>query len=263
MKITNPKLLITLALLAILLLLVGYFRFLPTGAETLWNLSYGGKWLFPLVAVAALIDSINPCAFSVLILTIAFLFSLGKNSWQIFQIGGVYILGIFAAYILIGFGILQTLHLFGVPHFMAKVGASILIAWGALEILNGLFPKFPVRLGIPHAAHAKMAVLMEKGSLPASFLLGGLVGLCEFPCTGGPYLMVLGLLHDQATYLRGVGYLFFYNVLFILPLALLLLIASERSLLKRVQVWKKEKTKQLRIWGGVAMVALGIIVFIS
>lgn len=262
MKITNPKLLVLLAVLAVLLLLVGYFRFFQAGTETLWNISKGGEWLLPLVFVAALIDSINPCAFSVLILTIAFLFSLGKNSWQIFKIGGVYILGIFAAYILIGLGILQALHLFGVPHFMAKVGASILIAWGALGILNGLFPKFPIRLHIPRAAHAKMAVLMEKGSLPASFLLGGLVGLCEFPCTGGPYLMVLGLLHDQASYWKGVAYLFFYNGLFILPLALLLLVASERSLLKRVEVWKKEKTRELRLWGGAAMVILGIIVFI-
>ena len=76
--------------------------------------------MLPLVIISSLIDSINPCAFSILFLTIAFLFNLGRNRREIFKIGGVYILGIFVVYLLIGLGILQTLHLFNIPHFMAK-----------------------------------------------------------------------------------------------------------------------------------------------
>src|SRR3989344_5444483 len=71
-----------------------------------WSISNEGKWLLPLVSIAALIDSVNPCAFSVLILTIAFLLGVGKLRSKILQIGGSYILGIFLVYILIGLGIL-------------------------------------------------------------------------------------------------------------------------------------------------------------
>jgi len=256
----------TLAALAgIGVLLVGsvlLFQSGNVGTTALWHLSNEGKWLLPLVIVSSLIDSINPCAFSILILTIAFLFSLGKLRSSILEIGSSYILGIFLVYMLIGLGILQVLHLFDTPHFMAKVGASLLIALGLINLGNHFFPAFPVKLKIPHAAHSKIAGLMEKASLPSAFGLGGLVGLCEFPCTGGPYLMVLGLLHDQTTFAAGLGYLVLYNVIFVLPLAIILLIASDKTLIEKVEGWKKQSAKNMRLWGGgVAMVALGLIIF--
>ena len=194
-----------------------FFKSGNLGTSALWGLSNEGQWLFPLVAVAALIDSINPCAFSILLLTIAFLLSIGKMRSGILKIGGAYIAGIFAVYVMIGLGLLQALHLFATPHFMAKIGASLLLA---------------------------------------------LVGLCEFPCTGGPYLMIIGLLHDQATYLTGVAYLLFYNVLFVLPLVTILALASSGALLNKVQAWKNKETKNMRFWGGIAMIILGIIIFL-
>ena len=253
------------ALVGIGVLLVGsvlLFQSGNVGTTALWHLSNEGKWLLPLVIVASLIDSINPCAFSILVLTIAFLFSLGRLRSGVLEIGSSYILGIFLVYTLIGLGILQVLHLFDTPHFMAKVGASLLIALGLINLANNFFPAFPVKLKIPHAAHNKIAGLMEKASLPSAFALGGLVGLCEFPCTGGPYLMVLGLLHDQTTFAAGLGYLMLYNVIFVLPLAIILLIASDKTLIEKVEGWKKQSAKSMRLWGGgVAMVALGLIIF--
>lgn len=233
-----------------------------SSAPLLWKISNGGSWLLPLLAVAALADSINPCAFSILILTIAFLMSLGKMRSSILKIGGAYIFGIFAVYILIGFGILQALHLFNTPHFMAKVGAALLIALGGINIINEFFPKFPIKLRIPAVAHSKMATLMEKASIPTALLLGGLVGLCEFPCTGGPYLMILGLLHDKATLISGAGYLILYNLIFVLPLVVILLLASDKTLLGKVEEWKKIETKNMRLWGGIAMVVLGGLIFL-
>ena len=257
----NKKLAI---LIAIGIILFGGVILLKTGnigTTALWNLSGEGKFLLPLVGIAALIDSINPCAFSVLLLTIAFLFSIGKVRSGILKIGGAYILGIFAAYILIGLGLLQALHIFNTPHFMAKLGAGLLIALGSINLINEFFPAFPIKLRIPQAAHAKIAELMNKASIPTAFLLGALVGLCEFPCTGGPYLMVVGLLHDQTTYLTGVGYLFLYNLIFILPLAIILFIASNEALVQKVNAWRKAETKHMRVWGGVAMIILGILIF--
>lgn len=103
---------------------------------------------------------------------------------------------------------------------------------------------------------------MEHASLPTAFLLGALVALCEFPCTGGPYLLVLGLLHDQATYWKGMGYLIFYNLLFIAPLVLILMLASERSLLERVQTWQKQEAGAMRFWSGIAMVVLAVLILL-
>lgn len=251
-------------LLIVLLILIGTAVLLGnySGASGwVWTISNQGQWFLPLLAVSAIIDSINPCAFGILILTIAFLFSIGKNRLGILKIGGVYILGLFAAYLLIGLGILQALHLFNTPHFMGKVGAILLIVLAGINLINEFFPSFPIKLRIPHAAHSKIAELMEKASLPTAFILGGLVGLCEFPCTGGPYLMVLGLLHDRGTYLSGVGYLLLYNLIFVLPLVIIMLVASNKILLEKVNNWKKAETKHMRVLGSLAMIVLGIIIY--
>ena len=103
---------------------------------------------------------------------------------------------------------------------------------------------------------------MEKGSLATAFLLGALVGICALPCSGGPYVMILGLLHDQATYWQGLGYLILYNFIFVLPLIVMLLIASDKNVLDKVQEWQKQEMGNMRFWSGIAMVILGIIIFL-
>lgn len=257
----NKILFLTSILALIILGIVAFFR-QDSGTKILWDLSDEGRWLLPLLIISALLDSINPCAFSVLLLTIAFLLSIGRLRSNILKIGGFYIFGLFSVYLGIGLGILQALHLFNTPNFMAKVGATLLIVLGLINIINQFYPSFPIKLRIPKGAHPKMASLMEKASLPAAFFLGGLVGLCEFPCTGGPYLLVLGLLHDKATFLTGLGYLILYNLVFVLPLVIILLIAGNKSLVEKVENWRKEKTKAMRIYSGLAMIVLGIIIFL-
>lgn len=232
------------------------------GAGTLSRMSERGGWFLPLVAVAALLDSINPCAFSVLILTIVFLFQLGKTRKGVLRIGFIYIFGIFITYILIGLGILETLQFFGIPNFVGKIAAILLIALGGINVLGDIFPGFPIKLKIPESAHGTMSSFIERGSTPAAFVLGIFVALTEFPCTGGPYLLILGLLHDQRTYFQGFGYLLFYNLLFVLPLVIILGIASNPLLVERVRSWQKEERKSMRLLGGVAMVVLGILIFV-
>lgn len=250
-------------LLVFLVLFFGAAIFLGhySGASTwLWQVSHQGKWFLPLLVVSAIIDSINPCAFSILIVSLIFLFSLGSTTSKVVKYGLIYILGIFVAYFLIGLGLLQALHIFDIPHFMSKLGAVMLVVFGALSILEVLVPSFPIKLGVPHSAHQKMNQLLEKVSLPAMFLLGGLVGLCEFPCTGGPYLMVIGLLHDARTYWQGAGYLILYNVIFVVPLVLILLTAASPKLIETAKQLQQQNKKLMKIGAGVAMIVLAILI---
>jgi len=254
-----------ITLVTFTLVIIIFVFALKTGwidAKFVWAISNEGKWLLPLIGISALIDSINPCAFSILILTIAFLFSIGKLRSRIIQVGGVYIFGIFLAYILIGLGLLHAFHLFNTPQFMGKLGAFLLIVLGAINLINEFNPSFPIKLKIPVAAHHKMAQLMDKGSMAAAFGLGALVGICEFPCTGGPYLMVLGLLHDQGTYLKGLGYLLIYNLIFILPLVIILFLSGNEKIVKKIQIWQGRERGVMRFGGGLAMVALGILILL-
>jgi len=247
-----------------IVLIVGaamYFGSLKS-SSVVWKISNQGNWFLPILVIAAMVDSINPCAFSILLLTMAFLFSLGHLRSNILKIGGMYILGIFVVYVLIGLGILQTLQIFGTPQFMGKVGATLLIAFGLINILEILFPKFPIRLAIPHSAHGKIAQLIDRASVPTAFALGVFVGLCEFPCTGGPYLAILGMLHDAGRFWSGFGYLILYNLIFVLPLVVILFIASDKMVLEKVQAWQNVERKRERMIAGILMVGLGMLMFL-
>ncbi|OHA92074.1 MAG: hypothetical protein A3J09_01085 [Candidatus Zambryskibacteria bacterium RIFCSPLOWO2_02_FULL_51_21] len=255
----------TIILIVIAALAVAGIAFLKQSdivASIIWNASSEGSWLLPLVLMAAILDSVHPCSFSILLITIAFLFGLQFSRKRILQIGGTYVLGIFAAYFAIGIGALKVLHLFNTPHFMGKLGAVLLISFGIINLINRFFPAFPLKLKMPSVSHKWMAPLMEKASIPAAFGLGLLVGICQFPCMGGPYLMVIGLLKDQLTYFSGLGYLLLYNLILIVPLVVVLWLASGKQVVEKMDEWKRTNMASVRLWAGIAMVILGLLILV-
>ena len=216
--------------------------------------------ILPTLTIAAIVDSINPFAISVLLLTVGFLFSLNKERDHILKIGLAYISAIYVTYISIGLGILQALTLFGIPRMFGKFGAVFIILAGIINIINHHFPKFPIKLKIPERAHPQLAKFIQQATTPAAIILGLLVGLYEFPCTGGPYLMILGLLHDKASFFQGFGYLLYYNFIFVLPLIAVLWFASQKNLYDIVQEFRRYKMDKIEIWDGIIMIILGVVI---
>ncbi len=215
----------------------------------------------PVIVTSAIIDSLNPCAISVLFLTITFLFSLGKNRKFVLFSGGVYIFSIAFVYTLVGLGALRVLSAFSVPHVMAKLGAFVLMLYAAIGLINEFFPSFPIKLKMPESSHKTLAKIISKASVPAFLLLGALVAMFEFPCTGGPYLFVLSLLHDYATYWTGFWYLIAYNLFFVLPLILILIFATNKVMAEKIDRLRKLETKKARVILLLILIVFGIIIF--
>jgi cytochrome c-type biogenesis protein len=220
------------------------------------------SFFLPVIVISALIDSINPCAISVLFLTITFLFSLGKDRRFVLMSGGVYILAIAVVYTLIGLGALKVLTLFNVPNIMAKVGASILLIYSLIGLINEFFPSFPIKLKMPDSTHATLAKVINKGSIPAFLLLGALVALFEFPCTGGPYLFVLSLLHDYENFWKGFMYLIIYNIVFVSPLVFILAFATNKVMIEKIDRLRRLETKKARVVLLLVLILFGFIIFL-
>lgn len=216
----------------------------------------------PVITTAAILDSLNPCAISVLLLTVGFLISLESSRRKILGIGSLYIIGIFVTYILIGLGVLSALSFFGFPKAITKIGAALLAISSILNLLESYYPKFPISLGIPQFIKPKLGQLMYKASGLAAFGMGILVGLFEFPCTGGPYLFILSLLHDSATLSIGTLLLIYYNLIFVSPLVLILALASQPAITQRIQEYRKTHSKNLALFTSLATLLLAIIIFI-
>jgi cytochrome c biogenesis protein CcdA len=218
--------------------------------------------LLPAVVVTGLLDSVNPCAFAVILLLLAFLFTLRKARNQILKLGFVYIAMIFLVYFAIGLGLLGTVRLSDEPHFVARLGSWLLIGLGAINLIEHYFPRFPIKLHMPAFAGARARELIAKASLPATIGAGILVGLCTFPCSGGIYVAVITLLNAKTTLAWGVGYLALYNVMFVLPLIAILLATGNRVTAKAWAGWERHHALDIRLWYGLAMVTLGAVMLL-
>ncbi|MBI4173622.1 MAG: hypothetical protein HY519_02775 [Candidatus Aenigmarchaeota archaeon] len=219
----------------------------------------GQSALLPLVVVGGLVDSFNPCAFGVMLFFIALLFTLGRARKDLLKIGLVYISMIFLTYFLIGIGILQAIMLTNVPHLFAKISGVAIILLGLVNIKDYFWYGRWFSLGIPAGQTARMKALMQKATLPSVVALGFLVGLCEFPCSGGVYVGILSLLAIETTYLPGLAYLLLYNVLFVLPLFAILLLANNPRTVQKMQQWHGKDKRYLKLVSGAVMVLLGAI----
>jgi cytochrome c biogenesis protein CcdA len=218
--------------------------------------------LLPAVIVTGLLDSVNPCAFAVILLLLAFLFTLRQSRSRILQLGGVYILMIFLVYFAIGLGLLQAVRFSNDPHFVARAGSWILIGLGVINLLEYSFPNFPIKLHMPRFAGTKTNELIGRATFPATIGAGFLVGLCTFPCSGGIYVSIITLLNAKTTMAWGIAYLGLYNLLFVLPLILILGIVGNRPAAKRWARWERENARSIRLWYGLAMVGLGAVMLI-
>ncbi len=216
--------------------------------------------LIPLVVVGGFLDGIHPCGFAVLLFFIAFLFSIKRTRAQILEMGWAYIVGVFLAYSLIGLGILKVFALFP-GHFMAKLGASLLLAVGTLNVLSVAGKKFGFDFRLPGLAFAaNVEDTVRKATIPAAFVAGFLVGLCAFPCVGGLYVAVLGLVSANSTFWEGMFYLVLYNVMFVMPLILALVFSSNEKVLEWIESVEQNHMNTFKMALGLGMVALGLFI---
>jgi cytochrome c biogenesis protein CcdA len=137
-----------------------------------------------------------------------------------------------------------------------------LIGLGVINLLEFYFPKFPIKLHMPSFAGEKTNQLIKQATFPTTIAAGFLVGLCTFPCSGGIYVSIITLLNAKTTYSWGLAYLFLYNLVFVLPLVVILLTLGNRLIAKRWASWEREHSLKIRLWYGLAMVALGVIMLL-
>lgn len=219
-----------------------------------------GNLLLPTVLLAGLLDGINPCAFAVMAFLVAFLFAIRQARWQVLQVGVGYIVGMYLVYFGLGLGLLRVLAIPSQPHLAARVSAGIIIILGLIQIKDGLFPRWPLHLSMPLSAWNTVRALMGRTGPLSATALGGFVGLCTVPCSGGIYLGVLGLLASEVTYLKGVAYLASYNLMFVLPLVGILMVVANRPVARALAVWERSQTRPMHLLAGVTMLTLGVLI---
>ena len=215
--------------------------------------------LLPLVVATGFVDGLNPCAFAVLLFFVSMLYVTRRPRVDVARMGTVYIYAVFLAYLLIGLGLLRAIMLSGDPHLLARAAGILVVGIGGFVLVQPYMPKVPNPFHMPAFTWNRVRAWMKRGTDPSAGVAGFLVGLCTFPCSGGIYVAVLGLLAARTTYWEGLGYLYLYNLAFILPLVIVLLVVSNRRLARRATSWERGHTDLVRRGSAAAMIAVGLL----
>lgn len=229
---------------------------------------YLPKITLPTVIVAAAVDGINPCAFTVLLLFITAMLatmqageqSLNAIRARMLGLGGIYIAAVFLTYLALGIGLLKTIDFFTRQHLPARIGALAAILFGLWMLKDFFLPDLGWRLQAPPQVGTTAREMAKKATVPALIVGGFLIGLCTVPCSGAVYLGVLSLLALQPSALLGYGYLVLYNLIFVLPLVVILVGASARPTLNRLAHWNLHHKEWVRLALGGGVVAMGLLI---
>ncbi len=210
----------------------------------------------PVVIVAALADSINPCAFAVLIFLLVYLLGLKAES-RVVKTGLAYIATVFVVYFLSGVGLLKLIQYSGTTVWVARVAGVVALVAGLINIKDFFWYGRGITLAIPASKKPLLERYIRLASVPAAVVLGFLVSAFELPCTGGAYLAILSLLAKQTDRYLALGYLSLYNFIFVLPLVVIVFLVSRGLSPERLEALRVGQRKWLRLVMGLVMVILG------
>jgi cytochrome c biogenesis protein CcdA len=214
------------------------------------------------IITAGLLDSYNPCAFGVLLLFIGLLFTMTQSRALVLYFGSFYIAAIYFTYFIVGLGILKTFHLFGIHNFVGWVAATLLLIIGLFELKQYFFPTLYVPILSPIFGRCHAPRFNKKVTVVSALISGFFIGLCAFPCAGAIYLATISMLSIKATFWSGVGYLAIYNLMFVLPIIIVLLIAVNKKVLKKIGDWHSNNMRYFGLVMGGLMTLIAVILFI-
>ncbi len=225
---------------------------------------YEHKLTFPLVAGAASVDAINPCAFAVLIILMGTILTSGKKKRALWA-GLCFALAIFISYLLMGLGIYQALA-------TAKFSSWFMKAIGGLALFVGLlnvkdyfwYGGGGFIMEVPRSWRPKMKALINSVTSPGgAFAIGFLVSLFLLPCTSGPYIVILGMLSQRTQFFRAFLWLLFYNAIFVLPMILITVGVYKGLSPQKAEKARSKRLRVLHLIAGIVMIAMGIIVLLN
>jgi len=209
----------------------------------------------PAVIAGALVDAINPCEFAVLIILMTTILASG-NSRKALYSGLFFAASVFISYFLMGLGLYRALSLGSVSNWFFKIIGWVAIVLGLANLKDYFWYGKWFSLTIPPIFAKKLDNYSSKTTIPGIIFLGAFVSAVELPCTGAPYLAIITLLSQYFDFTAFL-LLVLYNVIFIFPLVLILILVAAGKKLYRIKKWKQDARGAMRLAIGLMLIAMG------
>jgi hypothetical protein len=219
------------------------------------------------VVIGAL-DSFNPCAFFVLLFLLSMLIH-ARSRKKMFLIGGIFVFFSGLIYFLFMAAWLNVFLIIGKLTVITVSAGIIALMVALINIKDFFFFKKGVSLVIPEKAmprlFGRMRNLLKSSSLPTmaagTMVLAVSANAYELLCTAGfPMIYTRALTLRNLTMLEYYLYLALYNVVYVIPLAIIVLIITVTLGSRKLTEWQG---RQLKLISGLMMFFLGLILLVD
>ena len=215
---------------------------------------------------AAAGDSINPCAFAVMIILLSSILKQHKSRKKVIIAGLMFILAIFLSYVAMGFALYETLAGSFDPRYIQYVVWVLGILIWLANLKDYFWYGKYFRMEVPTAWRPKMFKLLRWVTSPAgAFIIWLLISLFLLPCTSWPYIVVTSYLaSNQIAFDVAAMYILIYNIVFILPMfVIMFLIAFGVKSVEEINELKEINVEKMHLITGVIMLLLWIYVILD
>lgn len=215
---------------------------------------------FPMITIAGLVDGINPCAIGMMVMLLGYLLIFAKKPERVIKTGLLYVGTVFLTYLIVGLGLYSFVSQFdlsgGAKVLNYLVGGGLLIA-GLIQFKDFWGIEKGPHLRIPTASKVKLQALIEKVNYPTVVLLGILVTVLETPCSLPIYVGTATILSQSGmAFPLVMGYFLYYNLLFVLPLLVVLVVMWRGQKLVEMKEWEHKAKRWMHL--ALSLVLLGM-----
>ena len=230
------------------------------------------------VALAGLVDGINPCAFTSIVFLFSMLMHLKKSRRQILTVGLCFAIGVFITYLGLGLGALKAIRLFvvssGTTKIITYISAAFAFVLGILSLRDYLRYRKTgrardMKLSLPKPVKRKIHDVVRSrlktcNLVAGGFIIGVLISLLESICTGQVYLpTIVFVLKEPGLRTHALGYLTLYNVMFILPLIVVIVLVGFGLSSQRLVQYAERNLGLMKISLAIIFIVLGTLLILT
>jgi cytochrome c biogenesis protein CcdA len=244
-------------------------KYAQTGVEKVWEtVSSPERVAIPsvlTVVLAGLVDGLNPCAFATLIFFVSYLAASQRKGREVLLAGGAFTVGVFLAYMAVGLGFYKVLDLIQetfplaqeISRWVYGLTAVLCAGLAVLSFLDYLKARqgeiTDMNLSLPDKLRKRVRSVIRSGQRARSYILamfatGLIISLLELACTGQIYLpTIIYMTSEPGLRTRGVLFLLFYNLAFILPLVIVFVLTYFGTTSLELGLFLKKRTATVKL----------------
>ena len=211
------------------------------------------------IFIAGLLAGFNPCLIAVMAFLASAIVSSGGSRKDMLVLVIGFCAGIFVTYMVVGFGILNTITSFPWIRDAIMSFMILLVAiFGVWHIYDGYYIKKNSKSSFktPHSFVDLMNHARGKNIILISFVGGGIFSLVKAPCVGAVYLMILEMLLSGGNTVNAVLYMGLYNFAVVLPVLILGGLLAFGLDPEKVNEFREKKRVEVRLITGIILILL-------